>query len=166
MRRREFIALMGGVGAKWPFVARSQQTRVTRIGVVLQGGLYYAGVEGLREGLKAAGLEDGKQIMFVIRDSKGDAAAAAAAARELEGDGVVLIVAFATTGSRHEGRHCARADRVRDRKGPRCVWFRGLNAEAGRAIDRSSLPDRGTYHQAAWTPAGNGADAPPHLHLS
>jgi putative tryptophan/tyrosine transport system substrate-binding protein len=73
---------------------------VTRIGVVLQGGLYYAGVEGLREGLKAAGLEDGKQIMLVIRDAKGDAAAAAAAARELEGDGVELIVAFATTVAR------------------------------------------------------------------
>ena len=64
MRRRAVIALMGGVGATWPFVARSQQTTATRIGVVLQGGLYYAGVEGLREGLKAAGLEDGKQIML------------------------------------------------------------------------------------------------------
>ena len=100
MRRREVIALMGGVGATWPFVARSQQTTATRIGVVLQGGLYYAGVEGLREGLKAAGLEDGKQIMLVIRDAEGDAAAAAAAARELEGDGVELIVAFATTVAR------------------------------------------------------------------
>ena len=100
MRRREAIALIGGVGATWPFVARSQQTTVARIGVVLQGGLYYAGVEGLREELKAAGLEDGKQIMLVIRDAKGDAAAAAAAARELEGDGVELIVAFATTVAR------------------------------------------------------------------
>jgi putative tryptophan/tyrosine transport system substrate-binding protein len=96
MRRREFIAVLGGLGATGPFVARSQQTTAKRIGVVLQGGLYYAGVEGLREGLNAAGLEDGKQIMLVIRDAKGDAAAA----RELEDDGVELIVAFATTVAR------------------------------------------------------------------
>ncbi|HWE15980.1 MAG TPA: ABC transporter substrate-binding protein [Hyphomicrobiaceae bacterium] len=100
MRRRECIALLGGVGAAWPFIARTQQTTAKRIGVVLQGGPYYAGVEGLREGLKATGLEDGKQIMLVIRDAKGDAGAAAAAARELEGDRVELIVVLATTVAR------------------------------------------------------------------
>jgi putative tryptophan/tyrosine transport system substrate-binding protein len=99
MRRREFIALLGGAAA-WPRVARGQQMRPKRIGVVLQGDPYYAGVEGLREGLKAAGLEDGRQIELVLRDAKGDAAAAAAAARELERDGVDVIVAFATTVAR------------------------------------------------------------------
>jgi putative tryptophan/tyrosine transport system substrate-binding protein len=96
MRRREFIALLGGVGATWPFVARSQQTTAKRIGVVQQGGPYYAGVEGLREGLKAAGLDDGKQIVLVLHDAKGDPASAEAAARALEADGVALIVAFTT----------------------------------------------------------------------
>jgi putative ABC transport system substrate-binding protein len=99
MRRREFMTVLGGAAA-WPLVARGQQTRPKRIGVVLQGEPYYAGVEGLREGLKAAGLEDGRQIELVLRDAKGDAAAAAAAARELERDGVDLIVAFATTVAR------------------------------------------------------------------
>ena len=106
MRRREVIALLGGVGATWPFVARSQQTTAKRIGVVLQGGLYYAGVEGLREGLKAAGLEDGKQIMLVIRDVKGDAAAAAAEARGTRRRRRGIDRRVRNNGRwRHEGRH-------------------------------------------------------------
>jgi len=35
MRRREFIALFGGTIVAWPLVARSQQERVRRIGVLM-----------------------------------------------------------------------------------------------------------------------------------
>jgi putative tryptophan/tyrosine transport system substrate-binding protein len=98
MRRREFITLIGG--AAWPLAARAQQARPKRIGVIQQGGPYYAGVEGLREGLKAAGLEDGKQIALILRGTKGDPAAAAAAARELEREGVDMIVALTTAVTR------------------------------------------------------------------
>jgi putative tryptophan/tyrosine transport system substrate-binding protein len=80
MRRREFMAVLGSATA-WPLVARGEQATPKRIGVIHQGGPYHAGVEGLREGLKAVGLEDGKQITFILRNATGDAAAAAAAAR-------------------------------------------------------------------------------------
>jgi putative ABC transport system substrate-binding protein len=79
-----------------PVVA--QTPGVKRIGVVLHGGPYYfAGVEGLREGLKAAGLEEGRDVALIVRDAMGDLNAAGGAARELERDGVDVIVALATS---------------------------------------------------------------------
>jgi putative tryptophan/tyrosine transport system substrate-binding protein len=78
--------------------AVAQTPGTKRIGVVLHGGPYYfAGVEGLREGLKAAGLEEGRDVALIVRDAIGDLEAAGRAARELERDGVDLIVALATS---------------------------------------------------------------------
>ena len=77
--------------------ARAQHARLHRIGVVLQGGSYSAAIQGLRDGLKELGFEEGKQYVLVVRDVKGDLKAAETAARELESDKVDLIWALATS---------------------------------------------------------------------
>ncbi len=75
----------------------AQQARVCRVGVILQGGPYYAAIDGLRDGLRELGLEEGKQFVLHVRDVKGDLKAVASAARGLEGEKVDLIYALTTS---------------------------------------------------------------------
>ena len=62
MRRREFIAALGGAAAALPVAVRAQTGGVRRVGVVHQGGAYEPSIDGLRDGLRAAGLEEGRHI--------------------------------------------------------------------------------------------------------
>ncbi len=80
-----------------PLGAEAQPARVYRIGVVLEGGPYSAAVDGLRDGLRELGFEDGKQLVLHVRDVKGDLKSVEAAARSLEGEKVDLIYAVATS---------------------------------------------------------------------
>ena len=75
----------------------AQQARVYRIGVILQGGPYFAAIDGLRDGLRELGLEEGKQFVLLVRDTKGDLKSVAAAARSLEEQKVDLIYALGTS---------------------------------------------------------------------
>jgi putative ABC transport system substrate-binding protein len=72
-------------------VAQAQQTKVYRVGIVTAGGAWYEVIDGLRVGLKALGLEEEKQFVLTIRDTKGDAKAAEEGARNFEKDKVDLI---------------------------------------------------------------------------
>jgi ABC-type uncharacterized transport system substrate-binding protein len=79
--RRAFIAgtLIALAG---PLAADAQPARVFHVGVIIQGGpSYYPAVDGLREGLRELGLEDGKQLVLHVHDAKGDLRAVEAAAR-------------------------------------------------------------------------------------
>jgi ABC-type uncharacterized transport system substrate-binding protein len=78
-------------------VQAQQQKAPPRVGVLLQGGPWYDAVDGLRQGLKELGLEEGKQFTLDIRDGKGDLKAVEEAARNLERDKVKLIYAVATS---------------------------------------------------------------------
>src|SRR5947207_15762834 len=49
-------------------VAESQQAKVYRVVVTLQGGLFHAIVDGLRAGLKELGLFEGKHVLLERRD--------------------------------------------------------------------------------------------------
>jgi putative ABC transport system substrate-binding protein len=99
LARRAFIAGALSVFAR-SRMAEAQPTRVYQVGVVIQGGsAYYLAVDGLRDGLRELGLEDGKQLVLHVRDAKGDLKAVEVAARGLEAEHVDLIYSWSTSTS-------------------------------------------------------------------
>jgi putative tryptophan/tyrosine transport system substrate-binding protein len=72
MRRREFITLIGGAAAAWPLAARSQPSKVVRIGALYIG---LADAESfkkeLRDGLRELGYVEGQNIAFEFRSAEG-----------------------------------------------------------------------------------------------
>ncbi len=74
----------------------AQPAKTYRIGVLFPGGAQYETLNGLREGLKELALEEGKQFVFVLKDTKGEAAAAEEGAKALEQENVSLIYALTT----------------------------------------------------------------------
>src|SRR4249920_1157926 len=78
------------------FSAEAQQPKLYRVGVLVPGEAWYEIVDGLRVGLKQLGLEEGKQISLAIKDWKGDAKVAEAAAKNFEQEKVNLIYATST----------------------------------------------------------------------
>lgn len=89
-------ALLGVLAV--PPTGVAQPVPVHRVGVVHQGGGdYESAMDGLREGLRELGLEEGKQIVLHVRDVKGDLKAVEAAAKSLEAEKVELIVPFSTS---------------------------------------------------------------------
>ena len=67
MRRREFIALMGGAAATWPLAANAQQhDRMRRIGVLMAHAEsdpeFQAYVAAFREGLQKMGWVEGRNF--------------------------------------------------------------------------------------------------------
>jgi ABC-type uncharacterized transport system substrate-binding protein len=85
------LLLIGGLPVQ------AQQQKLYRIGVLFPGGPLSETIDGLRKGLKELGFEEGKQFTLAIRDTKGDAKAAADAARTFEQEKVNLIYAMASS---------------------------------------------------------------------
>ncbi len=91
---RKFLVFMLAVAILAYFPqADAQQAKVYRIGVLLPGSPWYVAIDGLRQGLRELGLEEGKHFVLDIRDTKGDVKAAEEAARNLERDKIALIYA-------------------------------------------------------------------------
>jgi putative ABC transport system substrate-binding protein len=95
MRRRNFIALLGGAAAAWPLRARAQQAeRMRRIGVLLVGGPEPLGP--FREALTELGYIAGKNIQIEVRSAQGEDNRLAGLAAELVRSRVDVIVAVQT----------------------------------------------------------------------
>ena len=71
--------------------AEAGQAKVYRVGVIHQGGPYKAVVDGLRDGLRQLGYEEGKHIVLEIRDTKSDLKLVEEAAKTFERERVNLI---------------------------------------------------------------------------
>jgi putative ABC transport system substrate-binding protein len=80
MRRRHFLAVVGGVAVAWPFVACAQQPeRVRRIGVLMGAGVdtddldARARITAFRQELQQLGWTDGRNVQIDHRIASGDA---------------------------------------------------------------------------------------------
>jgi ABC-type uncharacterized transport system substrate-binding protein len=79
MRRREFIALLGGAAASWPLAARAQQgERVRRIGILLPAAaddpVFQARLAAFHQGLALLGWTIGRNVRIDTRWATSNAA--------------------------------------------------------------------------------------------
>jgi putative ABC transport system substrate-binding protein len=103
MKRREFIALLGGAAATWPLAARAQQgERVRRIGVLMNVAAddaeAPARVGAFSQGLAELGWTIGRNVRIDYRWYAGNADAARKYAAELDALAPDVVLASGTLG--------------------------------------------------------------------
>jgi putative tryptophan/tyrosine transport system substrate-binding protein len=96
VKRRQFIALLGGAAA-WPLAARAQQPRkVWHIGLLAPSPPTPSILNALRNGLSERGYIEGQNLFIEVRWPRGSFEQNPNTAAELVGGNVDVIVAWAT----------------------------------------------------------------------
>ena len=112
MRRREFIAVIGG--ALWPLAARAQQAKVPVIGWLGSTAPQPSHVIPFVEGLRAEGLTENKDVVVHYRWAQGAYERLAAFVEEFVGDNVDLIRAHNRGSTRNQGHILVNSSRFSD----------------------------------------------------
>jgi putative ABC transport system substrate-binding protein len=96
MRRREFIALLGGIAGSWSLPVRAQQASTATVGLLWPG----AGppvsprLESFREGLRRSGFVEGENVAIELRYVQAGQQTLAAHATDLVRAKVAVIATF------------------------------------------------------------------------
>jgi putative tryptophan/tyrosine transport system substrate-binding protein len=101
MRRREFIAALGGAAMAWPLAARAQQSKVARIGFLGLDSVssHAARLAALRAGLRDRGWLEGTNLLIEYRWAEGDYKRLRGLADELVQLKVDVLVTHASAGA-------------------------------------------------------------------
>ena len=102
MRRRQFIALLGGAAAAWPLAARAQQSgKVYRIGFVgtISADSLPQRLEAFRAGLHELGYQEGRNVVIEYRWADGQYERLPALFAEIVRLNVNVIVTHGTPGA-------------------------------------------------------------------
>ena len=101
MRRRNFIVLLGGAAATWPFVARTQQPAMPVVGLLHFGSpeAFSAQLEFFRQGLRENDYLEGQNVAIEYRWANGQSDRLLELATDLVRHHVVVIAAVGGTNS-------------------------------------------------------------------
>src|SRR3979411_556432 len=135
MRRRDFIALVGGASVGWPRVAHAQVPASPIIGFLNSTSpvAFTRFVAAFQQGLNETGYIEGRNVTIEYRWAEGQYDRLPALVADLVGRKVDVIVASGgdRSATRSEGRHPDDTDCFRDRWRPGCCGP-GLQSGAPR----------------------------------
>jgi ABC-type uncharacterized transport system substrate-binding protein len=101
VRRRDFIAMLGGAAATWPLAARAQQPAMPVVGFMSSGspGPLRRQIAAVHEGLKEAGYVDGQNVKLEFRFAEGQFDRFPALAADLVCRQVAVLMATSNAGA-------------------------------------------------------------------